>query len=101
MTPRAILDNLRRRGVKVTSTGDKLRMIPADQVPVEMIPEIRAAKRVLLAILATENNSGYLADDLDEIDRSVLRWLDVTSHPSQRWRERGTQWCGSEANDSK
>ena len=63
-------------------------MVPASAVPAELVPEIRAAKPVLLLMLAVEDDGhpGYLADDLDDNDRSVLRWLTVTSHPSQTWR---------------
>lgn len=77
MTPLALLDDLRRRGVRVWPAGDKLRFAPKSAVPPDLREAIASHKSALLLLLAGDP---WIAPDwADRIDPATglpLRWLD-------------------------
>jgi|GEM_PF-6856005 len=51
MTARTLLDTLEGLGVTVTASGGNLRLEPARDVPLELIPELKFFKEELLSLL--------------------------------------------------
>lgn len=88
MNPAELLGRLESAGVRVFCRDSQLVLTPACGVPPQLIPAIKAAKPDLLRIISAAlvpgeiSNStgmrGFTAPDLDETDRAVLRWLDIT-----------------------
>lgn len=66
MTPRALIDDLRRRGVVLLAVGDRLRVnAPAGVLTPELCDLLRLRKPALLAALAEADDKGEQASGSD------------------------------------
>ena len=52
MTPAALVETLRARGVTIEPRGDKLRVVPASSISPEEVEALRQHKAAVLALLA-------------------------------------------------